>query len=89
MTRTSRLADHVRPRTNEARIERQWAALEQAGLPGPVRAGRSRLRAALGFAGVGALAAGAALIWVGTRSPAWPVGAVVESATSAHSSPRI
>lgn len=82
MTRTSRLADHVRPRTNEARIERQWAALEQAGLPGPVRAGRSRLRAALGFAGVGALAAGAALIWVGTRSPAWPVGAVVESATS-------
>jgi tetratricopeptide (TPR) repeat protein len=81
MTRPLRLADHVRPRANEARIERQWAALEQAGLPGPLPAARSRWRAGLALASAGALAATAALVWVAsTREPALPVGALVESA---------
>ncbi|HMI94022.1 MAG TPA: FecR family protein [Polyangiales bacterium] len=83
MTRPARLADHVRLRANEARIERQWSALEQAGLPGPRPAGRSRWRAALALASAGALAASAAFVWVErTREPSLPVGALVESADS-------
>jgi tetratricopeptide (TPR) repeat protein len=35
MNHGHKLADHVRTRTTDARIERQWAAIEQADLPGP------------------------------------------------------
>jgi len=81
MTRPARLADHVRLRANEARIERQWSALEQAGLPGPLPAGRSRWRAALALASAGALVASAAFVWMErAREPSLPVGALVESA---------
>jgi transmembrane sensor len=81
MTRPARLADHVRARASEARIERQWAALDQAGLPGPLPAGRSRWRAVLALTSVAALTAAAGAVWLQTtRAPALPVGALVESA---------
>jgi transmembrane sensor len=81
MTRPARLADHVRVRANEARIERQWASLELAGLPGPLPAGRSRWRAALALTSVAALTAAAGAVWLQTtRTPVLPVGALVESA---------
>ena len=85
MTRPSRLADHVRMRANEPRIERQWSALEQAGLPGPLPVGRSRLRHALMLTAGGALVTAAAVVWIASsRGPASfanaPVGALVESA---------
>jgi transmembrane sensor len=84
MTRPSRLADSVRARSNDARIERQWAALEQAGLPGPAGAGAggSRVRVAIATSLAGAALAVGALLWVGSgdRASSLPVGALVESA---------
>ena len=40
------LAEHVRPALDEARIERQWAAIEAQGLPDatPARSWRARSR---------------------------------------------
>jgi transmembrane sensor len=65
--RERRPADHVAARASDARIERQWAAVEQAGLPGPARGRRYRLPA---------LAAGAVLFAVLAWSLAWSLGAL-------------
>ena len=66
MTRPARLTDAVRVRHDDARIERQWSALEQAGLPGPAGAGPSisRVRIAIATSLAGAALAVAALLWV-------------------------
>jgi len=80
MSRPQRLADFVRVRVSEARIEQRWAALERAGLPGPAR-GRGPLR--MGLAAAVLLAAGAAgvVLWVqATRPTSLPAFAVIESA---------
>jgi TolA-binding protein len=79
MTAPHRLAEYLRARTSDARIDRQWAAIEAAGLPGPVPA-RSR-STAFGVVGmlVAVVAAAAALVYV--RTPrALPAGALLESA---------
>lgn len=79
MSRPHKLADHVRPRLPEARIDRQWAAIEAAGLPGPAPA-RSR-RGMLFSGAVGLAAVGAALaLVVHVRAPqSLPAGALLES----------
>ncbi len=67
-TRLRRPADHVLIDTSDARIERQWAAIEQAGLPQLSARRGVRLRVPALLAG-GALAA--ALLWLGI-SRLWP-----------------
>ncbi len=77
MSGAPKLSEHVRPVATAARVERQGAALAQAGLPGalPMRARRVPWIAA-GLL-VGAMAAAALLL----RAPAsLPAGALVESA---------
>jgi transmembrane sensor len=78
MSRPDKLADHVRARATEPRIERQWAAIEHAGLPG---AAPARARRAPWIAGALALsaAAGALLFFVQAPASLRP-GALVESA---------
>jgi len=77
MNQAPKLAEHVRAHTTAARVERQWAALEHAGLPGalPLRARRVRWIAA-GLS-IGAIAAAALFL---RASASLPAGALVESA---------
>lgn len=79
MTEPRSLLEHVRPALTEARIERQWAAIEAAGLPGAVPA-RSRrgVFAALALALAAGAVAGVALY--AHRSPTLAEGAWLESA---------
>jgi len=86
MTLHARLADHMRARTPQARIERQWAALQAAGLPGPAT-GRGRLRSTLVISSALLAGAIAATLWVTSSRQLAPlpagavaVGAVIESA---------
>jgi transmembrane sensor len=76
-----KLAAHVRANLPPARIERQWSAIERAGLPGPLPA-RARpplwLAAAIGIGLGGAVAVALALL---VRAPeTLRSGALVESA---------
>jgi TolA-binding protein len=73
------LSEHVRPALTEARIERQWSAIEAAGLPDAVPA-RSRrgLLVALSLALAAGAAAGVALY--AQRGPKLAEGAWLESA---------
>jgi len=54
------LRDHLRAPVDEARLERQWSALNERGLPGAAHGGRRRLvwvlSGALAMAAIGALA---------------------------------
>jgi tetratricopeptide (TPR) repeat protein len=78
MTEPRSLSEHVRPTLDEARIERQWAAIEAAGLPSgaPVRSWRGVL------AGLGLVLAGAAAVALlyTEREPKLPEGAFLQSA---------
>lgn len=75
-----RLAEHVRTRVNNARVERQWSAIAAAGLPGPAR-GRSRR--AIWLAALGSVACAGAIAAAFLLRPAaggLPSGAMIESA---------
>jgi ferric-dicitrate binding protein FerR (iron transport regulator) len=78
MTEPRSLSEHVRPTLDEARIERQWAAIEAAGLPSgaPVRSWRGVL------GGLGLVLAGAAAVALlyTEREPKLPEGAFLQSA---------
>jgi len=77
MTQPHELAAHVRARTTDARIERQWAALEAAGLPGPVRPGPRRW---LAFAsGAGLVLAGVVGLALLRGEAPLAAGALIES----------
>jgi TolA-binding protein len=76
-----KLADYVRPQLPEARIDRQWAAIEAAGLPGPIAPRTPRLALAA-FALTAVLAAGVVAVFL--RAPrALPAGALLESPQAA------
>lgn len=74
-----RLAEYVRARVPEARIERQWEAIERAGLPGPAVGSRRPWGWAAAGVLVAGLAFGAARSWEPAPS-ALQAGALVESA---------
>jgi tetratricopeptide (TPR) repeat protein len=77
---TERLMEHVRARVPEARIDRQWAAIDQAGLPGPARGGARRGPwLALASGALCAALIALAVLFVGAPD-GLPPGALVESA---------
>jgi len=75
------LSEHVRPALTDARIERQWAAIEAAGLPGAVPA-RSRRGLAAAFSLALAAGAAAGIALYAQRDPELREGAWLESAAS-------
>ena len=79
---SSRLAEYVKARVPEARVERQWEAIERAGLPGPARGGSRRgLWWAASAGALCALVFGAARTFAPAPVPAGlQAGALVESA---------
>jgi TolA-binding protein len=72
-------ADHVPVPLSDARIERQWAAIDKLGLPGPVQAHGFRNRVLIAVSSLGLVASLAAFALLRGPAPLRP-GALVESA---------